>query len=465
MKTPQLALSIAAALTLCACAAPAPPPPLTQLAPPQWLAAMPHQGSVTDLSLWWQHQGDALLAQLIDSAQSASPSLAAARSRLAQARTERIADGAALLPSLDAGANVSRSSKQSTLPMGTLSQLGLQSAWEIDLFGAGRATRDAAQARLESAQAGWYDARVSLAAEVANQYYSLRACEQLLSIADQDAASRSDTARLTDLTASGGLQSPANAALARASAAEASGRAIAQRSACALEVKVLVALSAMSEAQLQLALASQPGVAAPAIALPAVPARTLSQRPDVFSAERAVTAASAEMSATQAQRYPRLTLTGLVGIAQFRSGGSTLSVDTWSIGPLALTLPLFDGGRRRANVEAAAVRYDEAVIKYRASVRQAVSEVEQALINLASTDERSDYAHTALDGYRRAFAAFDSRYQNGLASLLELEESRRSRLAAENTMVNLERERNAAWVALYRAVGGGWNAATPPAVN
>jgi multidrug efflux system outer membrane protein len=459
MKILQRLLSGALPLALCTCATYAPAPSVSAPAPAQWQAPLPHNGSLTDLSGWWQQQGDPLLVQLIEAAQAVSPSIAAAQSRIAQSRAERVATGAALVPSLDAAASVSRTSQQSTLPSGTTSQAALQASWEIDLFGARHAERDAAQARLAGAQAGWHEARVSVAAEVANQYYSLRACEQLLAVALQDAASRADTARLMQLTADAGFQAPATAALARASAAEGNSRATQQRAVCDLDVKALVALTALPEPELRQKLAASTIVAAASIVIDALPAQTLAQRPDVFNAEREVAAASSDVGSAQAQRYPRLSLQGSVGIANFRSGGVDTKLDTWSIGPLALSLPIFDAGRRSANVDAATARYDEAVIKYRGSVRQAVREVEEALVNLQSTGARTDDAQVSLEGYRTAFRATEDRYKNGLASLLELEDARRTRLAAENAVITLQRERSAAWIALYRAAGGGWSSA------
>ena len=344
--------------------------------------------------------------------------------------------------------------------MGTTVQAGLQASWEIDLFGANRAGRDAAQARLEGAQAGWHEARVALAAETASQYYGLRACQQLLAVARQDAASRAATAHLTQLSADAGFQAPASAALARASAADGNSRATLQRAECDLDLKALVALSALPEADLRQKLAAGKPGPAPAIAIAALPAQVLSQRPDVFAAERKVTAASLDVGSARAQRYPRLSLSGLVGAANFRSNGESASLAAGTIGPLALSLPIFDAGRRSANVDAAAARYEEAVIQYRACVRQAVREVEEALVHLDSSLARTDDARNALEGYRSFFVAADSRYQNGMASLLELEDARRTRLAAENALINLQLERNAAWIALYRAAGGGWTGAS-----
>jgi NodT family efflux transporter outer membrane factor (OMF) lipoprotein len=458
MKIVQTLMAAAAPLALCACALAPPAPKVSASTPAQWYAAAPHNGSLTDLASWWQRQGDPLLVQLIASAQAASPSVSAAHARIAQSRAQRAAAGAALLPSVDAAASISRSNQQGTLPSGTTSQAAFQASWEIDLFGARRAERRAAEERLAGAQAGWHEARVSIAAEVANQYYALRACSLLLAVAEQDAASRTDTARLTQLTTDAGFQSPATAARSRASAAEGQSRLTQQGALCELDVKALVALTALPEPALRSRLAGAAAVPAAPIEISALPAQTLAQRPDVFNAEREVAAASFDVGSAQAQRYPRLSLQGSVGAANFRSGGENTTLDTWTIGPLALTLPIFDAGRRGANVDAAKARYDNAVVSYRAVARQAVREVEEALVNLRSAAGRSGDAQLALDGYRYAFRATEDLYKNGLTSLLELEDARRTRLAAENAVVTLQRERNAAWIALYRAAGGGWNA-------
>ena len=157
-----------------------------------------------------------------------------------------------------------------------------------------------------------------------------------------------------------------------------------------------------------------------------------------------------------AQRYPRLALSGSVGAGWVRTGGVTTDLSVWTIGPLALSVPLLDGGRRAAQVDAAQARYDEAAALYRARVRQAVSEVEQALVRLQSTAERNTSARIAAEGYRASFEATEARYQGGLASLVELEDARRTSLAAENALIALQHERQVAWVSLYRAAGGGW---------
>lgn len=459
-------------LLLGACALHAPPGQVSANTPSQWFAplpaqvqpgGLPHNGTLTDLSQWWQQQGDPLLVELITAAQAVSPTVASARSRIEQARATRVATGAALWPSLDATASASRGRTQpptgpGAAPIVTTTQTGLQAAWEIDVFGSRSASRDAASERLVGARAQWHDARVSVAAEVANQYYSLRTCRQLAAVTQADATSRGETSRLSDLSTKAGFTAPATDALARASAAEANARATQQRAQCELDLKALVALTGLAEPDIRQKVALAPAVIAQAatISIAEVPAAALAQRPDVFNAEREVAAASADVGSAQAQRYPRLSLSGSIGNSRFRTGGVTTTLDTWSIGPLALTLPLFDGGRRAADVDAAQARYEEAAALYRARVRQAVREVEEALVNLQSTAARGEDARIAAEGYRASFGGTEARYKSGLASLVELEDTRRTLLAAETGLLSLQRERAAAWVALYRAMGGGW---------
>jgi len=454
-------------LGLAGCANLMPPTQVDPLVASQWQAPLPHQGSVGSLAQWWQQQGDPLLVELIDSAQAVSPTVAQALARVASARAARTTANAALLPSLDASATASRGVSQPNMPLATTQTIGLQAAWELDLVGANRAVSHAADAQLQGSQAQWHDARVSVAAEVANTYFSLRTCQQLLTVAQQDAASRQETARLSDISAQAGFAAPAGAALARASAAEANSRVTQQAAACDLDTKALVALTGVAEPDLRqklpVALIKQPQAAPFLIA--SVPAQTLTQRPDVFAAERDVVVASAQVGAAKAQRYPRLTLSGAIGGLRSTSQGSTTNLDTWSFGPLALTLPLFDGGKRAANVTAAEANYTQAVAVYRAKVRQAVREVEEALVNLQSADARTQSVDVATQGYAESLQATQARFGQGLASLVELEDARRTALAAQSAQVSLALDRNRAWVALYRALGGGFDAAAPPGAS
>ncbi len=475
IRKPYKTLFLLSPLFLAACAVTTPTAPANDQVAAKWYsplpvaakADLPHQGSVAALSNWWQSLGDPLLVELIASAQAASPSVTAAASRIAQARSAVVTTGAASAPNLSAAANATRGISQLNVPLASLGNVGLQASWEIDLLGGNRAAQDAAQARLMGSQAGWHEARVSVAAEVANTYLNLRTCEMLVNVAKDDVTSRTETSRLTGLLAKAGFTAPANAALARASNAQSQSMLTLQRTQCDMQIKALVALTAFTEPEIRSKLTSNTGsagvfIASTAInniaisAIPKLPAQLLTQRPDVFAAQQEVAAASGDVGSAQAAKYPRLGLSGSLGLQSIRSGGVGVNGATWSIGPVSLTLPILDGGRSSAAVDLANANYEAASANYRAKVRGAVREVEEALLSVQSAADRLQDAAIATEGYSAAFVASEARFKSGLGSLSDLEDTRRTALAAKTALLNLERERSAAWVALYRAVGGGW---------
>jgi len=453
----------AAVLAGCAAIAPAPTPGSVD-APvaTQWHAPLAHDGKLEKLTRWWAQFDDPLMVALIADGQDASATLAQAFARIADADAARVGGMAALLPSLDAGIDASRGRSEVAAPVASLSSASLQASWELDLFGANRAAASAAQAQLQARLAGWHEARVSIAAEIATAYVELRACEAQVVQAELDAQSRSETARLTDLMAGSGFQAPADAELARASAAQGQVTLAERRAQCEYRVKSLVALTARDEVDLrgQLAGANAQLPQPAEFRVASVPAQVLAQRPDLYAAAHDVVVASAESVQAQALRWPRVTLSGNIGRTRVAEEGGVSSNGTvWSVGPVAVTLPLFDGGTRRANAKAAQVRYEVATVVYADRLRNAVREVETALVSLQSTAARSDDARRAADGFERSYRAVESRYRVGSASVFELEDARRSRVAAQVALIELQRERVASWITLYRAVGGGWSAA------
>lgn len=449
--------------TLTACGTlqvPLPPAQVPALAPSAWQAPLPHEGGVAQLSQWWQKQGDPLLLELIEAAQSASPTVAQAYARIATARASQAQANAALLPGLSAQASASRGLTQPGTPSATTLQGAIMASWELDLVGANRAVSEAASAQVQSSQAQWHDARVSVAAEVAQLYFALGTCRQLQSLARQDADSQQESAHLSGLSREAGFLSNAQAGLAQAAAAESRARLSQQSAQCDADIKALVGLSALPEDDLRRRLAA-PAPATPFTppAVAKVPAQTLAQRPDVFSAERNVLVAAAAVGHAMAQRLPRLSLNGSIGALRVSSGGQDQDLSTWSFGPLALSMPLYDAGQREAAVGASQAAYQSAVLAYQASVRQAVREVEEALVRLQSLQEREKDAALVQQSYAAALGASQARQQQGLANDLELQEARRAAWAAESARRSLQLQSKLAWVALYRALGGGFEPA------
>ncbi len=431
----------------------------------QWHAPLPHGGRLADASRFWAQFDDPLLIALVEAGQQVSPTLAEAAARIAEARALRGSARAALWPVSEASAEWSRG-KQAFGGVGPvasarMSSASLQASWDVDVAGAARAGANAARVRLEASQARWHDARVSVAAEVATTYAELRACEARAGQVELDAGSRAQTARLTALASRAGFQPPAAADQAAASEAQGTLALIRQRAECDLLVKALSALTAQDEAALRRDLAPGAGrLPQPAeLRVAVVPAEALAQRPDLYAAARDVLAAGADWAQARASRWPRISLGGSIGATRIGADGPAISGSLWSLGPVTVTLPVFDGGARRANVRAARARYDAALTVYAARLRDAIREVENALVTLESSARRAEAALTAVRGFQRSFEATEASQRVGLASLFELEDARRSKLAAEGDVIDLRRERVCAWIALYRALGGGWSAA------
>ena len=427
-----------------------------------------HQGDENQLKQWWQGFNDPVLSQFLAAAQQVSASVADAKARIEQSRANLIGAEGSLLPSIDfsAAANRSSASFGGTPFVWNKFPVGLQSSWEIDLFGGLARQEEAARSQLESRNAAWHDARVAVAVEVANAYLDYRYCEVQLQIAQADSTSRSESARLSEIAGRAGFRAPSDVALASASAAEGNRFFLQQQMQCERAIKGLVAMTGLAETEVRTSLSKFPERIAklpspPAFRIDSVPAKVLLQRPDLAAAERDVAEASATIGVEQAKRFPKLSLSGnITPTLQNINGAAFFLAQTWAIGP-TLSLPLFDAGKRAADVEVAKAQYQAAESKFRSKVRTAVKEVEDALVRLESTAKRLPEAQKAMSGYRSHFQAVQKLYQVGLGNLLDVETARRNVLSAQMAEKELEKERVSAWIALYRAAGGNWNEARP----
>ncbi len=439
-------------------------PPKAPAQPPvsaNWQAPLAHSGSVTELSSWWGRVGDETLPVLITLAQAASPTLSSAAARVEEARLQQAVGLAALGPSIDASAGVNRGNTQYPLPLSRTTSAAIAASWEADLFGARKLAVTGADARAASAQAQWHDARVIVAAETAVRYLSLRYCEAVRTEIEQDLRSVETLGKLARVSAEAGLLATSLSDQARAQQAAVRASLLGQQAACDLEVKALVALTALSEPELRARLSKEAGRqldVPPTLAIQKLPAQVVAQRPDVYAAEREIIAAASDVGETQALRLPRLSIGGSVGVFSVRGGPLAADLSTWSIGPLRLQVPLYDGGVRQAQLKAAEARFDTAVRQYEARVRQAVREVEEALVQSYFNAERLAQVRTARQALERSLQAVERRTAAGLASRQMLEEARRQVIEVRINELALIREGLIAGVSLYRAAGGGWDA-------
>jgi len=431
-----------------------------------WLAPLPtasRGADATALASWWQRFDDPTLLRLQALARQASPDVASAQTRLMQARSVQVAAGAALRPQVDASASVMRGRPDLTTPLLTSAGVGLNASWLWDLAGGQQAARDAATARQDMAQAAWHEARMSVAVSVASVYTQLRACEAQRMLDEAEARSRDRSAGLVAHAAQVGLDAAAHAWLAQSAAAQARATLVARALQCTQLIQSLSVLTAEPELVLQDVLVAGHGrLPSPgALNVPAVPAQVLAQRPDVYRAERLVQAAASEVMVADAEHQPRVSLTGSLGAGVLRVQGVHLDGPLLSIGPLQASLPLYDGGRREAQSAAARAAWKEATTVYASVLRKAVSEVEEALLRMDAGQRRGRELQHALEGMGLAAKAAEARLVAGMASVLEVEDARRSLLALQAAELAQRKDMVDAWVALYTALGGGWTPDLP----
>lgn len=451
-------MAAALSLLLAGCSVTAGLKPVDVAVSAGWQSPLPHSGRMTELAGWWSTFRDPALTRLVHLAEGESPTLASAVASIASARATLDAASASVFPSVAASSSAERSGNAgdgSNAVAGTTTKTGaLDASWEVDLFGKAGSTAGAAAARLDAARQDWNDARVSLAAEMADEYVQYRACRQLEATYRDSLASQKATIAASEKANQSGLSSSSDLALVRANAATSSATLTAQAASCELLVKSMTALAGGDEPAVRAALGKGTAILPQPATLKvvSVPADTVRQRPDLRALERELAAAMYDADAAAADRYPSLSLSGSITISQ---SGLTGTSAPWSFGP-ALSVPLFDAGSRKAALSGKIAAYDGAAAAYRAGVVTAVSEVETALVQVDSIRRQIGDAASAAKNYQTYFAAVDANWKAGGVSILDREDARRSAQNSRISLIELRRDVLRQYIALYKALGGGF---------
>ena len=459
---PSSLSALAAAALLSGCTSLGALKPLTPTVASFWHATLPHGDRSSDLLEWWASFKDPSLEALLQMADRENPTVQEAVANIDKARATLDSTRSGLLPSLDSSGSASREGNRgdasNKLTAGTTKSGGLDASWELDLFGKTKQEVRAAASRAEGEVWSWHDALVSIAAEVGDDYVQYRACRELEHLYRDELASQRETIRATERSAQSGFTSMGDLALARASAASSSSSLTAQRGECEILVKSLAQLTGGDETTVRRLLdQGKRSIPQPsAVRIASVPAEVLRQRPDVNALEAELAATIADVGAAKADLYPSLSLTGSISISQSTVTGRSVP---WSFGP-ALSVPLLDGGARRAAVRSAVADYDIAVANYKSGVLTAVAEVETALVRVDTALRRISDAKSAADNYQRYFRTVDENWASGGVSILDREEARRSAQSAAITLIEIRRDAVQYWIALYKALGGGWSVPT-----
>jgi NodT family efflux transporter outer membrane factor (OMF) lipoprotein len=419
---------------------------------------------------WWRALGDAQLDALIDEALRDNPGLAAADARARQAQAEVLALNAERGPEagLDVSALGARLSSNSAglYPaegvgtFGWLKTAEVNFSWGLDLWGGKRAAWEAAVGRGRAAEVERREARIQLSVNVALAYVRLRQAFAEREIAEAD---RERTRRIEALTRTyiaGGLGNPDSAHQVSTEAGVADQRvAQADEAVDAARTSLAVLLGKGPDRGLDIA---APGQLKPvALAVPAdLPMELLGRRPDLVAARWRVEAAGHDIKAAKARFLPNISISAMAG---FVALGDSVSVwqlpsRTYSVGP-ALSLPIFDGGRLRANLGAADAEYDQAVAEYNQALVRAVNEVADLLSALKSVDTQIAIQRDVLRNAQRAWDDAQVRYQGGLGTELDTLIVRRQLLVAEQNMAALAARQSSLSVRLIDALGGGFQPA------
>lgn len=409
--------------------------------------------------LGWEHFfGDERLRQLIATALGNNRDLRVAVLNIEQARAQYDIRRADRFPSV--GALVSGSREPgSNGGISSTYGVGLAlTAWEIDLFGRIASLSEAALAQFLATEEGRKAAQTSLVAAVANNWLALVADEELIALTRQTLATREESLRLTRLRFDNGVASELDFRQAQSLAEGARAtlaQLVRQRSLDLNALALLLGQPVPAGFQVTPSTAS--------VTLPDVPAgipsRVLVQRPDVRQAEQQLVAANASIGAARAAFFPRITLTAGAGTASSELSGLFAGGSWgWTLAPQLLQ-PIFDAGRNRAGLASANVQRDIALAQYEKAIQVAFREVADALAGRATFDEELQAQRNVAEAEAARFRLAQLRYDNGVASYLDLLDAQRSLFAAQQALVQIRLQQLQNQVLLYKALGGGWTQA------
>jgi multidrug efflux system outer membrane protein len=432
-------------------------------APGQWKPAEP--ADAAPRGEWWRLFGDPALDRIESLSVSRNQDLRAAAARVEQAAAAAGIARSAYWPQVALDASYTRERFSPTTDnaypqlVATDLSVPLFASWEVDLFGRVRRLNEGARADAAASAATFESVRLSLAANVAQDFFALRGLDQELAVLRDTISLRRRELDLVSAQRRGGTATELDTSRAETELAAAQ----ADLAAVAVRRESLQDSLAVLAGEPATSFSVAPSVEAVAIPVvpPGLPSGLLERRPDIAAAERSLAAANARIGVAKSAFFPAISLTGSAG---FESAESSLlfGADSriWSIGP-SVYLPLFQGGRNRANLDRSRAVYAESLAAYRQQVLVAFREVQEALTASRLLAEQSEAQDRALSHSRRAAVLAKTRYDAGYVSYLDVVDAQRTELGNERASVQLAAQRLNVSVALIKALGGGWSGGAP----
>jgi NodT family efflux transporter outer membrane factor (OMF) lipoprotein len=453
-------------------------------------------GAAIDPAKWWERFGDERLSSLVTRALTDSPSVQIAAVRIREARAQEAIARSAGKPIVNASADATHLQFSKNAGFSSLASLfgggasgataggsggssasgialpgdgittfavGFDASWELDVFGGVRRSVEAARARTDAAVWNERDARVMIAAEIAQTYWALRLDQQQIQVIQDEIARQARALQIAGNTAKVGLVPPIDVTRQRAQITSNQARlqplsADIDQRIHALAILIGQPPSAISA---EFAVASLPPVQPLAEVPPGLPSDLLRRRPDIRAAERNLAAATADIGLAVADLYPRFTLTGMAQLISTSLANLFTGDSLQLTGTGAAQFPLLDWGRRRGTVTLRRAQAEEAYLQYRQTVLGALRDVEDALAQIAAERQRHEALTRAVNDATVSVHAVDAQYRAGFVAQDSLLNTQTQLLQAREQLAQSDAQLRVMTAALFKALGGGWSDRPP----
>jgi multidrug efflux system outer membrane protein len=419
---------------------------------------------------WWQQFHDSQLSDLVERTLRHNRDLEAAGANLQEARALYLESGLDLLPTVTARGSYNEQ-KRSVASLNNrafvprelkLYSTGFDAFWEVDFFGRVRRNVESRGAEVEAQEASYRDLMVSLISEVARNYFTLRGLQNQLAVAQKNAENQAETLKLTEVRLEAGRGTELDTSRAKAQLDTTRATIPPIDAAIRQAIHRLGVLTGQLPGALTSTLLQPASLAGiPAVIHIGDPADLLRRRPDIRVAERNLASATAQIGVAIADLFPRVTFVGTIALE-----GSTLAAvggagsDSYSAGP-RITWAAFDLGRVYARIKAADARAEASLAQYEQTVLNALEETENALVNYNRQREQRDLLAQAAQASQRAHELAHLRFKDGMTDFLTVLDAELRLLQDQERLALTETQTATALVALYKALGGGWENRMP----
>lgn len=416
-----------------------------------YVGASPAGSTVSSETAWWTAFGDKQLNAFVSAGLAQNLTVLQAIERVTAARATARINGVSFQPSVNGTASGSASGNTATDVITTSRSASIDASWELDLFGAGKRSREARVADVQAAEEAVNGARLTLIGDIASAYVNIRTYQRRLALAKASLETQTATTDVVRKQVEAGAAT--ELALSQSVGQQQSTAAGIPSLEAALQqsINALAVLLGQEPSQIQASFRKSGSIPRAAGSIgKGVPADLLRSRPDIRQAERELTSAVADIGVKEADLYPSLTLSGALSV--------TGNVGAWSLAP-SLTLPIFNRDRLTANVDLAKSTARGQYLAYRETVLGAVRDVEDALVAYGREKSRRASLAASVAAYSKASQLSKQLYESGSATYSELLNAQAAQQSAENALAQSDAQLALDYIGLAKAFGGGWQIA------